>query len=90
METLTLKLRGKLADGSDAYRSYYLVTDGGRNSGRGRASVIPISKAAPMPQAEFVEVRQGGEEEALMQLINQLLALPGNQGLITELNESPS
>jgi hypothetical protein len=90
METMTLKLRGKLDDGSEAYRSYYLVTDGGRLAGRGRASAIPMSKGAPMPPADHVEVRQGGEEEAVMQLVNALLALPGNAGLIAELNETPS
>lgn len=90
METMTLKLRGKLDDGSEAYRSYYLVTDGGRLNGRGRASVIPMSKGAPMPPADHIEVHQGGEEEAVMQLVNALLALPGNAGLIAELNETPS
>jgi len=90
METLTLKLRGTLADGSEAYRSYYLVTDGGRNVGSGRASVIPMSKAAPMPEQEFVDVRQGGEEEAAAQLIQCLLGLPGNLGLVAELNDTPT
>lgn len=90
METLTLKLRGKHPDGSEIYRSYYLVTDGGRNAGLGRASAIPMSKGAPMPQPDFVEVRQGGEEEAVTQLINALLTLPDNQGLIAELNDTPS
>ena len=90
METMTLKLRGKFDDGSEAYRSYYLVTDGGRMNGRGRASAIPMSKGAPMPPADFVEVRQGGEEEAITRLINALLALPGNAGLMAELNETPT
>jgi hypothetical protein len=90
METLTLKLRGKDADGGEIYRSYYLVTDGGRLAGHGRASVIPMSKGAPMPPRDFVEVREGGEEEALVQLISLLLAMPGNQGLVSELNETPS
>jgi len=90
METLTLKLRGKDEAGNELYRSYFLVTDGGRNVGRGRASVIPMSKGAPMPQPEFIEVRQGGEEEAVVRMINTLLALPGNQGLLAELNDTPS
>jgi hypothetical protein len=90
METMTLKLHGKLDDGSEAYRSYYLVTDGGRLAGRGRASVIPMSKGAPMPPVDYVEVRQGGEEEAIMQLVHTLLALPGNAGLMAELNETPT
>ncbi|NWG38538.1 MAG: hypothetical protein HXY27_01020 [Hydrogenophilaceae bacterium] len=90
METMTLKLHGKLDDGSEAYRSYYLVTDGGRLAGRGRASVLPMSKDAPMPPVDYVEVRQGGEEEAIMQLVHTLLALPGNAGLMAELNETPT
>lgn len=90
METLTLKLRGKTDDGCERYRSYYLVTDGGRNVGLGRASVIPMSKGAPMPPQDFVEVRQGGEEEAAMRMIDTLLALPGNEGLAAELNDTPS
>lgn len=90
METLTLKLRGKLDDGSEIYRSYYLVADGGRNAGHGRASVIPMSRGAPMPRTDFVEVSQGGEEEALAQLIKTLLTLTDNQGLAAELNDRPS
>lgn len=90
METVTLKLRGKDEAGNERYRSYYLVTDGGRNVGRGRASVIPMSRGAPMPAQDFIEVRQGGEEEAIVRLIEALLALPGNQGLVAELNDTPS
>lgn len=90
VETLTLKLRGKDQDGNELYRSYYLVTDGGRNAGIGRASVIPMSRGAPMPSKSFIEVRQGGEEEAVAQLIEILLALPGNRGLIAELNDIPT
>lgn len=90
METLTLKLRGLTHDGCEIYRSYYLVTDGGRNAGHGRASVIPMSKGAPMPKPDFVEVIHGGEEEAVAQLIKTLLTLPNNQGLKAELNDTPS
>lgn len=90
METLTLKLRGLTHDGCEIYRSYYLVTDGGRNAGRGRASVIPMSKGAPMPPQDFVEVSLGGEEEAAALLIKTLLTLPDNQGLKAELNDTPS
>jgi hypothetical protein len=90
METLTLKFRGRQEDGSEVYRSYFLVTDGGRLAGQGRASVIPMSVGAPMPDPEFVEVRQGGEEEAVSLLIDRLLALPGNLGLVAELNDRPS
>jgi hypothetical protein len=90
METFTLKLRGKHEDGSEIYRSYYLITDGGRMAGRGRASVIPMSKDAPMPPQDFVEVKQGGEDRAVAQIVENLLALPGNHGLAAELNDTPS
>lgn len=90
METMTLKLRGTSPDNAQTYRSYYLVTDGGHMAGRGRASAIPLSTGAPMPEQDYVEVRQGGEEKALAELVNTLLALPGNQGLMAELNNRPS
>lgn len=90
MEMMTLKLRGQDADGAERYRSYYLVTDGGRMAGRGRASVIPMSAGAPMPERDHVEVDEGGEEHALMKLVHTLLALPGNAGLVAELNDRPS
>jgi hypothetical protein len=90
MEMMTLKLRGVAADNTETYRSYYLVTDGGRMTGRGRASAIPMSPGAPMPAADFVEVSQGGEEKALHDLVHTLLALSGNEGLVAELNDNPS
>lgn len=90
MENITLKLRGKDADGNDLYRSYFLITDGGRRVGTGRASVIPMSKGAPMPPDDHLEVSEGGEEEAVARLIQALLALPGNQGLVAEFNETPT
>lgn len=90
MEMMTLKLRGTSEDNAQTYRSYYLVTDGGHMIGRGRASAIPMSAGAPMPDRDFVEVSRGGEEKALADLVNTLLALPGNQGLVAELNDRPS
>lgn len=89
METMTLKLRGLSPDDAQTYRSYYLVTDGGHMAGRGRASAIPMSVGAPMPEADFVEVGQGGEERALQEMVDTLLSLPGNQGLVAELNDRP-
>jgi hypothetical protein len=90
MEMMTLKLYGRDADGAERHRSYYLITDGGRMSGRGRASVIPMSIGAPMPERDHVEVDQGGEEHALMMLVHTLLGLPGNAGLKAELNDRPT
>ena len=59
-------------------------------AGQGRASAIPMSAGAPMPEKDFVEVSRGGEEKALTDLINTLLTLPGNEGLVAELNDRPS
>lgn len=90
MEMMTLRMHGRSPDDSEIYRSYYLVTDGGRLAGLGRASVIPLSRDAPMPPEDHVEVRQGGEETALKCLVDILLALPGNEGLVAELRDNPS
>ena len=90
MEMMTLKLRVASPENADTYRSYYLVTDGGHMAGLGRASVVPMSKNAPMPEQDFVEVNRGGEELALKTLVDTLLGLPDNQGLIAELNNRPS
>lgn len=90
METLTLKLRGKDENGGELYRSYYLVTDGGNGVGRGRASVIPMSRGAPMPPLASVAVSSGGEQAALSKLLDSLLKLPGNQGLEGKLDDNPS
>ncbi len=86
METKKLTLTGKNETGADIYRSYFLVTDAGTLIGTGRASAIPMTGGAPMPEPEYVEVRDGGEEEALSLLVESVLALPGNQGLIAALS----
>lgn len=86
METMKLTLTGKNETGSDIYRSYFLVTDGGTMAGKGRASAIPMTGGAPMPEPEYVEVCDGGEEKAISLLVATVLALPGNQGLIAALS----
>jgi len=90
MEMMTLKMSGTTADGVLRYRSYYLVTDGGHMAGLGRASAIPMSTGAPMPEDDFVQVNQGGEERALKTLVDVLCALPGNEDLSIDLNINPS
>lgn len=80
MLTATLRLTGTLDDGAEVYRSYYLVADFGA-SGSGKASIIPMSKGAPMPEDEHLAVRHGGEEAALMAAAEAVKALPGNAGL---------
>jgi len=89
MEMMTLKMTGMTADGMQRYRSYYLVTDGGHMAGLGRASAIPMSAGAPMPENDFVQVNQGGEERALKTLVDVLCALPGNEDLNINLNLNP-
>ena len=86
METMKLTLTGKDETGADIYRSYFLVTDGGTMAGKGRASAIPMTGGTPMPAQEYVEVRDGGEEKAISLLVDTVLALPGNQGLIAALS----
>ncbi|MFZ5484181.1 MAG: hypothetical protein ACOZB0_08130 [Pseudomonadota bacterium] len=86
METMKLTLTGHDEAGVEVYRSYFLVTDGGSMAGRGRASVIPMTGAAPMPDTDHVEVREGGEEHAIAELVERLTALPGNRGLVAQLS----
>jgi hypothetical protein len=86
MKTMKLTLTGKDHAGAEIYRSYFLVMDGGAMAGKGRASVIPMTGLAPMPDPDYVEVRDGGEEKAIGLLVDTMLALPGNQGLIAALS----
>lgn len=86
METMKLTLTGKDEAGAEIYRSYFLVTDGGTMAGKGRASVIPMTALAPMPETDHVEIRDGGEERAIKLLVDQLLTLPGNKGLVAALS----
>jgi hypothetical protein len=49
-----------------------------------------MSAGAPMPDNDFVQVNQGGEERALKTLVEVLCALPGNEDLNIDLNLNPS
>jgi hypothetical protein len=80
MITASLRLTGTLDDGAEVYRSYYLVADFGSH-GSGKASIIPMSIGAPMPDDDHLEVRYGGEEQALTAAAEAIKALPGNRGL---------
>jgi len=86
METMKLTLTGKDRTGSEIYRSYFLVTDGGAMAGRGRASVIAMTGHTPMPDSDHLAVSDGGEELALKLMVASVLALPGNQGLVAALS----
>ena len=85
METIKLTLTGKDEHGAEIYRSYFLVTDGGAMASKGHASVIPMTGLAPMPEPDDVEVSDGGEERAGRLLLDTVLALPGNRGLVSAL-----
>jgi hypothetical protein len=80
MLTASIRLAGTLNDGAEAYRSYYLVADFGTYE-NGKASVIPLSLGAPMPDEDQLTVKCGGEEAALKAAAEAIKALPGNQGL---------
>jgi hypothetical protein len=80
MITASIRLTGMLNDGAEVYRSYYLVADFG-SSGSGKASIIPMSSGAPMPDDDHLMVKYGGEEAALKAAAEAIKALPGNQGL---------
>lgn len=80
MLTASLRLTGILDDGAEVYRSYYLVADFAA-SGSGKASIIPMSIGAPMPDDEHLSVAHGGEEAALKAAAEAIKALPGNRGL---------
>jgi ABC-type molybdate transport system ATPase subunit len=80
MITASIRLTGTLNDGAEVYRSYYLVADFG-SSGSGKASIIPMSIGAPMPDDDHLAVKYGGEEAALKAAAEAIKALPGNVGL---------
>jgi ABC-type thiamine transport system ATPase subunit len=69
-------------------RSYYLVADFGA-SGSGRASIIPLSMGAPIPEDGCLMVTEGGETTALKVALEAIEALPGNQGLETRVALNP-
>lgn len=87
METFKLTLTHRDESGVEHYRSCFLVTDGGVMAGKGRASVIPLTGQAPMPEPDYVEVRVGGEERAIAMMLDILLALPGNRGWHSSLSQ---
>lgn len=80
MITAALRLTGTLDDGAEVYRSYYLVADFAA-SGSGKASIIPMSIGAPMPDEDHLSVQHGGEDAALKAAADAIKALPGNRGL---------
>lgn len=80
MMTASIRLTGTLSDGTDVTRSYYLIADFG-SSASGRASIVPLSMGAPMPEDVKLTVNAGGEAGALSAAAEAIKALPGNRGL---------
>lgn len=89
MLTATLTLTRTLDDGALAYRKYFLVADFGTHRGEGKASIIALSGAAPMPQVDQITVR-GNENDALMAAADLVRQLDGNAGFAAEVNLEPS
>ena len=80
MMTASIRLTGTLDDGTDVTRNYYLIADFG-SSASGRASIVPLSMGAPMPEDDRLTVTAGGEAAALTTAAEAIKALPGNCGL---------
>lgn len=80
MMTASIRLTGTLDDGTDVTRSYYLIADFG-SSASGRASVVPLSMGAPMPEDDGLTASTGGEAAALTAAAEAIKALPGNRDL---------
>jgi hypothetical protein len=88
MITATLKLTRSLDDGGSGHRKYYLVADFAAMRGQGKASIIPLSAGAPMPNADQMTVR-GGENEAILKAIDVIRELPGNEAYLAEVDLEP-
>ena len=58
-------------------------------SASGRASIIPLSMGAPIPEDGQLIVNEGGETAALKAAVEAIEALPGNQGLETRVAINP-
>ena len=89
MINATLKLTRIADDGAEMYRKYYLVADFAEVRGQGKASIIPLSVGAPMPDAEHLTVK-GGENEALIAAADVIKGLPGNAGFSANVDFYPS
>jgi hypothetical protein len=88
MINATLKLTRTADDGAEMFRKYYLVADFADVRGQGKASIIPLSVGAPMPDTEHLTVR-GGENEALMAAVDVIKSLSGNEGFAAEIDFDP-
>ena len=89
MITATLQLTRTLNDGASGYRKYFLIADFGSASSQGKASIVPLSSGAPMPESDQIQV-PGGENEALMAAAELLRKLPANEGFTALVDLGPS
>ncbi len=89
MITATFKLTRTADDGAEMFRKYYLVADFADVRGQGKASIIPLSVGAPMPDDEHLTAK-GGENEALIAATDLIKGLPGNAGFVAKIDFDPS
>lgn len=89
MITATLQLTRTLDDGASGYRKYFLIADFASTSGQGKASIVPLSSGAPMPENDQIQV-QGGENEALMAAAELVRKLSANDGFTALVDLEPS
>ncbi len=88
MINATLRLTRIADDGAEMFRKYYLVADFSDVRGQGKASIIPLSAGAPMPDGEHLIVK-GGENEAMMAAADLIKGLPGNTGFLAAIDFDP-
>ena len=89
MVTATIQLTRTLDDGANGFRKYFLIADFVSASAQGKASIVPFSSGAPIPESDQNQVR-GGENEALMAAVELLRKLPANEGSTAQIELEPS
>ena len=89
MINATLKLTRTADDGCEMYRKYFLIADFGSVRGQGKASIVPLSAGAPMPESAQITLR-GGENEAILAAVDAIQGLPGNEGFTSLIDFEPS
>lgn len=80
MITAKILFTGNAQDGTELYRSYYLVADDDGNRGPGKSSVIPMSAGATLPETDHFNVKTGGQKAAIELAINFWQHFPAMKG----------
>lgn len=80
MITAKILFTGNAQDGTELYRSYYLVADDDGNRGPGKSSVIPMSAGATLPETDHFNVKTGGQKAAIELAIKFWLHFPAMKG----------